>query len=107
MPRAEEYAVYVIELDPEVLDDRRFAAANPDYVPGKPCVYVGMTGIRPVDRFLQHRTGYRANRYARRFGLWLKNRLMKRNPMTRAEAQSWEVELARRLRNRGYAVWQN
>jgi hypothetical protein len=28
------------------------------------------------------------------------------NPMTNEEAKTMEVEKARRLRNRGYAVWQ-
>ena len=38
--------VYVIELDPDVWREPKFRRANPDYAPqpGKPCVYVGMTG---------------------------------------------------------------
>jgi oligoribonuclease len=41
--------VYVIELDPAVWREPKFRRANPDYVaqPGKPCVYVGMTGLDP------------------------------------------------------------
>ena len=40
----ERHNVYVIELDKDVLYEAKFKKANPDYVTGKPCVYVGMTG---------------------------------------------------------------
>ena len=40
--------VYVIRLDEAVLKNRRFRAANPGYVKGAPCVYVGATGLSPV-----------------------------------------------------------
>lgn len=39
----ERHNVYVIELDKDVLYEAKFKKANPDYVTGKPCVYVGMT----------------------------------------------------------------
>ena len=42
------------------------------------------------------------------FGKYLKPRHYKRfNPMTYYDALAMEKELARRLRKRGYAVWQN
>ena len=34
---------------------------------GKPCVYVGMTGIDPDVRFDKHKAGIQANRYVQRF----------------------------------------
>ena len=40
VPRGHHYHVYVIELAPEVWDIARFRRANPDYVLGKPFVYV-------------------------------------------------------------------
>ena len=40
--------MYVIELSKDVLYEARFKKANPDYVTGKPCVYVGMTGLNPT-----------------------------------------------------------
>jgi hypothetical protein len=43
MPK-ERHHVYVIELDKDVLCESKFKKANPDYMIGKPCVYVGMTG---------------------------------------------------------------
>jgi hypothetical protein len=103
-----DYSIYVIELDKSVLRERKFLEANPGYVEGKPCVYVGMTVRTPEARFAQHKCGYKAARFARRYGIRLKPRHYRlHNPMTREEARFMEVEKARRLRNRGYGVWQH
>lgn len=108
MPRPPRHSVYVVLLDPEVIHDRRFAAANPQYRRGAPCVYVGMTGLTPDQRFANHKSGVRANRYVKRFGLRLERTLYRHlNPMTYRQAQEWEEDLAESLRRRGYAVWQN
>ena len=102
------FHVYVIELDRAVLKHKRFVAANPDYDPDKACLYVGMTGRSPDERFGQHKAGYRASRFPRKYGKWLRRRLYERfNPMTYKEACAKEVELAEDLRRRGFAVWQN
>ena len=101
------HSVYVIELRPDVLKRRRFAAANPERRADKPCVYVGLTGIAPEVRFQQHRDGYKACRLVREFGVRLRPRLYaKYNPMPYAEAARRERALAAKLRKRGYAVWQ-
>jgi hypothetical protein len=42
----ENHHVYVVELHSNVLDEPKFKKANPDYIHGKPCVYVGMTQTR-------------------------------------------------------------
>ena len=60
-PRAHHYSVYVIELSPEVWDVFRFRRANPDYQPGKPMVYVGMTGLDIDLRFDKHKAGIQSN----------------------------------------------
>jgi len=53
--------LYVVELDPKVFEkEERFVEANPHWIPGKPCVYVGMTGITPEERLQQHKNGYKA-----------------------------------------------
>ena len=39
--------IYVIELSQEVLKNRKFKEANPDYISGKPLAYVGMTSRTP------------------------------------------------------------
>ena len=99
--------VYVIRLRDEVLKDGKFREANPQHDPRKPCVYVGCTARDPEVRLAQHLEGYRSARLVRRFGVELIPRLYRHhNPMEYEKARAFEVELARRLRNRGYAVWQ-
>lgn len=107
MARGHHYHVYVIELAREVLDEPRFRRANPDYQPGKPCVYVGMTGQDPDIRFDKHKAGLKASRYVLRYGLRLRPDLYEvYNPMPYEGAREMEVELAIGLREAGYGVWQ-
>ena len=63
------YNIYVIELREEVLGNKKFLEKNPNYIPGKQCVYVGMTARSPEERFRQHMTGYKSARIAKR--VWL------------------------------------
>ena len=101
------YHVYVVELARDVLEVPRFMKANPGYTPGKPCVYVGMTGLDPDVRFDKHKAGIQANRYVQRFGLRLLPDIYDAyNPMTYDDARAMEVELAIDLRSGGYGVWQ-
>jgi len=103
----EAHNVYVIELDPGVLSDRKFRKANPDYRFGAPCVYVGMTGLDPDLRFDQHKAGIKANKYAKAYGIRLVPGLYEHlNPMPYGDAQYMEVDLGIRLREAGYGVWQ-
>lgn len=107
MAEEKRYHVYVIRLDDAVLQEPKFAAANPQHVPGKPCVYVGMTGLSPDERFENHKRGHKANRYVKKYGLYLMRRKFRHlNPLTYEAAQELEVQLAERLRRRGFAVWQ-
>ena len=97
------YHVYVIELSKDVLYKGRFKKANPDYVTGKPCVYVGMTGLDPDLRFDKHKAGIQSNRYVFEFGLRLLPELYEvYNPMPYDGARDMEVELAIGLREAGY-----
>ena len=108
MPDARTHSVYVIELDKAVRANRRFANANPECRADRPCLYVGLTGRSPEERFAQHKAGIKAARFVRAYGIRLRPRLYgHHNPMTYDDAQKMEVELARRLRKRGFAVWQN
>ena len=85
--------IYVIELDKQVLEKKKFREANPDYVDGSPCVYVGMTSKTPEQRFEQHKSGYRSSRIVKQFGIRLKPRQYKSlNPMSRDEAAEMENE---------------
>jgi hypothetical protein len=52
--------VYVIELNPAVLKDKKFVAKNPEMKEENLCIYVGSTGIDPEVRFTQHLTGYKS-----------------------------------------------
>ena len=101
------HSVYVIELGPEVLNEAKFRRANPDYDVTKPCVYVGMTGLTPEQRFANHRKGVKSNRFAEQYGLRLLPQLYSvYNPMPYRAAQEMEVELAIGLREQGFGVWQ-
>ncbi len=109
MPSAAKHhhSVYVVELSRDVLKEPRFRKANPDYDPTKPCVYVGMTGLSPDDRFDKHKAGIKSNKYARLYGLRLLPELFEAyNPMPYEGASEMEVELAIGLKEEGYGVWQ-
>lgn len=107
MGRRYHYHVYVIELSGDVWYEKKFRDANPDHVPGKPCVYVGMTGLNPDVRFDKHKAGIQSNRYVQQYGLRLLPQLYEvYNPMPYQGARKMEVELAIGLREAGYGVWQ-
>jgi hypothetical protein len=99
--------VYVVLLDREVLEHRRFRDANPDHNPVKACVYVGMTGKTPEERFIEHQRGYKSNTYVYKYGVrLLPKHFQHLNPMKYQEAAAEEKRLAGRLRRKGYGVWQ-
>ena len=105
--RRHHHSVYVIELSKDVLDEPRFRKANPGYLPGKPCVYVGMTGLEPDVRFDKHKAGIQSNRFVLRYGLRLLPELYEMyNPMPYEAARDMEVELAIGLQEEGCGVWQ-
>ena len=107
MARRNHHHVYVIELSKDVLSEGRFKRCNPGYILGKPCVYVGMTGLDPDVRFDKHKAGIQANRYVQEYGLHLLPEIYEAyNPMTYDAARDMEVELAIDLREGGYGVWQ-
>ena len=107
LPRSYRYHVYVVELSEDVWYEARFRRCNPGYQPGRPCVYVGMTGLDPDTRFDKHKTGIKSNRYVRQYGLRLLPVLYEcYNPMPYDGAREMEVELAIGLREQGYGVWQ-
>jgi hypothetical protein len=106
-PRKAHYHVYVVALSDEVWNFARFRKCNPDYILGKPFVYVGMTGLDPDVRFDKHKAGIQHNSYVMTYGLQLLPRLYERyNPMTYDAARTMEVELGIQLRAAGYGVWQ-
>ena len=105
--RAYHHHVYVVLLDVLVLREMKFSRANPGYEMRKPCVYVGMTGLTPAERFDKHKAGVKASRFVRLYGRQLLPALYEPfNPMPYRGAAEMEVELAVALREEGYAVWQ-
>ena len=108
MSRSPRHFVYVIKLDDAVLNERAFRDANPQHHPLKPCVYVGSTGTSPERRFAQHKRGYKANRFVKKYGVRLLPELYEPyNPMTYKDAVEEEQFLAEELRQQGFAVWQH
>jgi predicted GIY-YIG superfamily endonuclease len=99
--------VYVVELDSSVHDDRRFASENPNCVGDTQCVYVGVTGLDPTERFARHKAGIQHSRIVKQYGIRLLPGLYEYlNPMPYEAAVQMETELADDLRDAGYAVWQ-
>jgi hypothetical protein len=92
---AHHHSVYVVLLD----------AANPNRDPKKPCVYVGMTGLPPEERFENHRQDIKSAYVVKRYGLRLLPELFAHlNPMPFDAAVQMEMDLAKDLRRAGYTV---
>lgn len=101
--------LYVIQLDPLVRkDSRAFRKKNPNYKANKHCLYVGTTVLTPKERFAQHKTGIRSNRYAKKYGLKLLPELYRDQPILTANNYVEEEKAyAEAQRRQGHAVWQN
>lgn len=97
--------VYVVLLDAKAAKDRKILKANPQRDKTKPCVYVGMTGLTPEERFQNHKNGIKAARAVQKFGVRLLPELYECfNPMPFEAAAKMEGELAEELRSKGYTV---
>lgn len=102
---AEHHNVYVVLLDPAVGKIRMVRAANPNRDRKKLCVYVGMTGLTPEERFANHKAGTKAASVVKRYGIRLLPELYEHlNPMPYEAAARLEVDLAEDLRRAGYTV---
>ena len=99
------HSVYVVLLDPAAGRLRKVQRANPTRLPEKPCVYVGMTGLTPEERFENHKQGIKDSWVVKRFGLQLMPELYEHlNPMPFEAATQMEIDLAEDLRRSGYTV---
>jgi hypothetical protein len=97
------HSVYVVLLDPAAAKSLR--RNNPQRNPAKPCVYVGMTGLAPEERFANHKSGLKAAAIVTQFGVRLLPELYEiYNPMPFDVAVAMEQELAEDLRRLGYTV---
>jgi predicted GIY-YIG superfamily endonuclease len=97
--------VYVVLLDAAAGKMRKVRAENPKRDPKKPCVYVGMTGLTPEERFANHKAGIKAAAVVKRYGVRLLPELYAHlNPMPFEAAAQMEMDLAEDLRRDGYTV---
>lgn len=102
---ADHHHVYVVSLDPAVAKLKKVRADNPARDRKKPCVYVGMTGLTPEERFANHQAGTKAAWVVTRYGIRLLPELYEHlNPMPYEAAAKMEVDLAEDLRQAGYTV---
>src|SRR5712692_8989934 len=95
----QHHNVYVVLLNAAVSKIRKVRAANPDRDRTKPCVYVGMTGLSPEERFANHKAGTKDAWVVKRFGVLLLPELYAHlNPMPFDAAAQMEKDLAEDLR---------
>src|SRR5688500_16601645 len=73
---------------------------------GRAAYYVGMTGLTPEQRFLNHKAGVKAARVVEKFGVRHVPKLYAHlNPMRYEKSEPKGVVLAESLRKRGYLVY--
>jgi len=109
--------VYVLELDPKVLNEPRFLAQNPysRKNPGLGCLYVGSTGdVEKRIRIHLHGLGLGDNQKVRASKLVRKHFLRRRKDLeptdvyeTSGHATTAEALEAEFLRDEGYRVYSN
>ena len=101
----QHHNVYVVLLDLAAGKIRKVRADNPKRDPQKPCVYVGMTGLTPEERFANHQAGIKDASLVKRYGIRLLPELYAHlNPIPFEAAAQMEVDLAEDLRRAGYTV---
>lgn len=104
-PSQFHHHVYVVLLDPKACEERALQLANPTRDPNKPCVYVGMSGLSPADRFVRHKQGIQSAKWVKRYGIRLLPELYAHfNPMSFEAAVELERDLAEDLRAQGFTV---
>ena len=128
--------VYVLLLKDSITRCKWFVEANPDYIEGMDCLYVGMTGHLPKCRASQHQFCYSGRWKGKKYlcycdgdieskacslttkgspkvrnynTYFLKGKLFKRyNPqINKQSSKEAEKSLAEDLRKKGYGVWYN
>lgn len=78
-----------------------------EFVHGEYGLYVGLTGLTPDQRYLNHKSGYKASRWARRYGVGLLPALYRHlDPLDWESAVGAEVALAEALARTGIRVEQ-
>jgi hypothetical protein len=97
--------VYVVLLREEARLSHKIRVANDNPNPNLECLYVGSTGSTPELRFHKHQDGYKASTLVRDYGVKLLPKFYAHlNPMDFDDATRIEMQLAKELRKKGYAV---
>jgi hypothetical protein len=100
--------LYVILLEPGAARNAKFKEMNPDYDGKASCLYVGRSIHDPETRFLQHKTGKKAARIVKRFGVRvLTKRCRQPLVLDTRSLDAKERRLADRLRKEGFGVYQH
>jgi hypothetical protein len=95
----------VVLLAPAVGKIRKVRSLNPGRDPKKPCVYVGLTGLIPEERFANHQQGIKSSSFVKHFGIRLLPELYAHlNPMPYEAAAQMEKDFTEDLRRAGYTV---
>jgi hypothetical protein len=101
------HSVYAIELDRAVWKKRAFRERNPGGA-ASGCLYIGVTGLTPEERFARHRAGRQSARFVCAHGVRLRLDLVEGfSRLPYRIAACMEPRLAAWLRAQGFAVWQN
>jgi predicted GIY-YIG superfamily endonuclease len=101
------HSVYAIELDRNVWKKRAFRQRNPGGA-ASGCLYIGVTGLKPEERFERHCAGTQSGRFVRAHGVRLRLDLVEGfSRLPYRIAACMEPRLAAWLRAQGFAVWQN
>jgi hypothetical protein len=102
---AHHHNVYVVLLEAAAGRHRKIKQLNPNRRSKLPCVYVGMTGLSPEERFANHKAGIKSAWVVEKYGLRLLPELFAHlNPMPFEAAAQMEADLAEDLRRAGYTV---
>jgi hypothetical protein len=114
------HKVYAFYLNNEVINKSKFREANPNYVSGMPCVYVGMTGKEISDRYMEHTNPQhpfysKGSSWMKKYGVRsfkealaidiLSHPVLSRENLTFGEALQAEKLYGEWLRSQGYGVW--
>jgi len=101
------HSVYAIELEAAAWKQRAFRARNPGGAAAG-CLYIGVTGLTPEERFERHRAGTQSARLVHAHGVRLRLDLVEGfSRLPYRIAAEMEPRLAAWLRAQGFAVWQN
>ncbi len=101
------HSLYAVELDPAVLERRDFRERNRGGAAAG-CLYIGVTGLPPEQRFARHLEGTQSARLVKKYGRRLRLDLVEGfSRLPYPVAAVMEPKIAAWLRSKGFAVWQN